>query len=467
MSRIDFPCMKLFSYGACAALIGSLLIGSPQSLAQNAQSSPSGPLRLTVTPHASTRIAMKTLPKAVCLLHVDGDSDTSRSFKLFSDDDGMIRFNVNPRMQSDQVAAFAVDCTSEGQSGTFGLELRPHPIPSLDMPAPSAEMRAPKATDVIRPALTEDEILQLSDDELSKREYPMRPNPKQAPDAYANWLKAVTKPARRVDARQVATEIHASSNWELVSFWSGFELRNPVCSGCVGYDAVMGDWVVPTVRISDNGLHTDSAFWIGLDGDGDGTSDLWQAGTDQEIYNYTWAIFSIDISRYYAWTEFWPQAAQNLANFNVSAGDEIFTTVWVANQEQAPSLQNEMFGVASVEDVTQGEYALVSYCLGSVIDGRCTNLGQIPILGREAEWIMERPCVSNCTGGPSVSADLADYNVAWMYDAYALQTNGQWMNYNGANNQDIWMYNSSSGHLLSVPYVWNSSTIQYYWYNWQ
>jgi hypothetical protein len=43
-------CVRLLSYGPCVALIGSLLIGSPQGLAQNAESSPSEPLRLTVAP---------------------------------------------------------------------------------------------------------------------------------------------------------------------------------------------------------------------------------------------------------------------------------------------------------------------------------------------------------------------------------------------------------------------------------
>lgn len=92
---------------------------------------------------------------------MDGDSDMSRSFTLFSDDEGMIRFNVNPREESDEVATFAVDCASDGQSRTFGLELRPSPTPSLDMPAPAAEIRAPKATDVIRPALTRAEAPQF------------------------------------------------------------------------------------------------------------------------------------------------------------------------------------------------------------------------------------------------------------------------------------------------------------------
>jgi hypothetical protein len=33
---------------------------------------------------------------------------------------------------------------------------------------------------------------------------------------------------------------------------------------------------------------------------------------------------------------------------------------------------------------------------------------------------MERPCISNCTTGAPVYSDLADYDVARMYDAYAL-----------------------------------------------
>ena len=102
-TRIDITSNRFTNYGV--ALIVSLLIGPPQGLARDAESSSSGPLRLTVAPHISSRIAMKTLPKATCVLHVDGDSDTSRSFKLFSDDDGMIRFNVNPSEESEEVAA--------------------------------------------------------------------------------------------------------------------------------------------------------------------------------------------------------------------------------------------------------------------------------------------------------------------------------------------------------------------------
>ena len=469
--------VKLLSYGPCIALIGSLLIGSPQCLAHDAQSSPSEPLRLTVVPRTSSRIAMKTLPKAVCVLHADGDSDTSRSFKLFSDDGGMIRFNVNPSEESEEAAAFAVDCTSEGQSRTFGLELRPNHAPSLDMPAPVAEIRAPKTTDIIRPALTKEEALQLSDEELIKREYPVRPKAKEAPDAFATWLQAVTKPARRVDARQVATEIRASSNWELESNWSGFELRNPIQSGI--YDLVEGVWYVPTslAKYLPSPGAEYSSFWVGLDGDGPAAQDLWQAGTNQDVIQVPYCGLSglclmWNFETYNAFTEYLPpqQNAQVLANFNVSAGDEMLTLVWVGNPDETPALLYPsgapLFAIAFVEDITQNEYTFVDTCLGEMIDKTCTRQDGDYILGMEAEWIMERPClgsgVNNCT-----YSDLADYDSAMMYDAYALQTNGQFMNYNGANNQDIWMYNSSTGHLLSAPFVYNNSTIEYIWYNYQ
>lgn len=144
--------------------------------------------------------------------------------------------------------------------------------------------------------------------------------------------------------------------------------------------------------------------------------------------------------------------------------------MWVGNPDETPALLYPsgapLFAIAFVEDITQNEYTFVDTCLGEMIDKTCTRQDGDYILGMEAEWIMERPClgsgVNNCT-----YSDLADYDSAMMYDAYALQTNGQFMNYNGANNQDIWMYNSSTGHLLSAPFVYNNSTIEYIWYNYQ
>ena len=475
-------CVKLITYGPCAALIGSLLIGSPQGFAQNAESSPNKPLRLTVAPKTSSRISMKTLPKALCLLHPEGDSAPSNPFKLFSDDEGMIRFNVNPSEESDQVAAYAVDCTADGQSSTFELQLRANAIPTSDMPAPVAEIHKPKASDVIRPALTKAEALQLSDEEVIKREYPVRPNRQQKPDAFSAWLQIVTKPARRVNSRQVADAGVRASTWEADTNWSGFALYNAPNPIPVGtYDLVEGEWYVPTVSTSyyEDNTTTSSFFWVGLDGNNAicpefcppgplgnyQQSDLWQAGTLQSVTNYhygPWGIFSNTFSTYGAWSEFVPtQSAQVMPDFNVSPGDLIYSEVYVGDVAGgSPSLPG-LIGTALIEDLTQHEYGFVFYCLGQTVNGNCTNMDQIPVYGYQAEWIMERP-YDNET---NVYSDLADFGEAWMYYPYALQTNGEWASYNGANSQDIWMYNYNTGDLLAVPYVWNDTTIEYVWYN--
>jgi len=391
----------------------------------------------------------------------------------------MIRFNVNPSEESEEVAAYAVDCASDDQSRTFGLELRPHHIPTLDMPASAAEIRTPKASDVIRPALTKAEALQLSDEEVVTREYPLRPDPKKAPDAYAAWVQVVTKPARRLNPRQVAEPRASGSDWQLSGAWSGFALKTvdyepnevPVST----YDFVSAEWTVPTVSLSkvEQNTTTESSFWIGLDGDDNicpdycqpgENSDLWQAGTWQDVTNYhwgPWGVFSDTFSTYNVWSQFVPaqNAEQVLANFNVSPGDLMFAEVYVANAGGSPSLSG-LFAIAFIEDLTKGEYEWVYNCRGLTdSSGNCTSEDQKPILGYQAEWIMERPYEQGAI------SDLADYNQAWMYYPYAQTTGGAFANYNGANSQDIWMYNSSTGHLLSVPYVWDNNTIQYIWYN--
>ena len=310
----------------------------------------------------------------------------------------------------------------------------------------------------MRPALSKADATRLSSDELAKRGYPIRPDAVQAPDAFATWLKAVTKPSRLVDARQVArTEIQhvkqkSASNFETSGNWSGFELRG--ANGA--YDMVEGEWYVPTVYYETN-AHTYSAYWIGLDGDG--TSDLWQAGTEQEIQDIDILGIHFDFTNYYAWTEFLPPQGteQVLPNFSVAPGDLMFTEVWVGNAGSTPTLSG-LFAIAFVEDISRGEYTTVYNCRGFSIFGACTNIAQTNIGGSEAEWIMERPTV-----GGSLP-DLADYSYSYMYAAYAEKPTGSWVTYNGANNQQIFMYNGSD--LLSGVYPAGSSTMLFYWFNW-
>ena len=491
--KLDRKRAKVIRYGAYAALIGPLLVGAPQSFAQDAELSKSEPLRLTVTPHEHSRIAMKTMPKAVCMLHAEGDSDPSRAFKVFADDEGMIRFHVNPSDESEEVAAFAVDCTAGGKTRTFPLQLRAQIIPSADMPAPAVETREPQESDVVRPALTYGEAVQLSDDEVLRREYPPRPNANQAPGAFANWLRLVTQPARRVEARQAEhSELRASNLVQNSNNWSGYALENapnevPVAT----YDLVEGAWYVPTVTNPLYEQMTYSVFWVGLDGDsgvcpkycpGNGkTADLWQAGTGQQLESLplraiattasaaeantakastakanTANLIAIippvltptyTFSTYFAWTELVPgQSIMVLPNFNVSPGDEVLVEVWVGNKTGNPTLSGQN-GVAFVEDVTKGEYTYVY-----------TPIGSVKVLGYQAEWIMERPYENGVLPG------LADYTSTYMYLPWTEKTDGTWLSYDQNNNQPITMVNSTD-NAMSTAISIDTNTIWFVWYS--
>ena len=470
--------MKTMSFGVFAALSVSLLIGAPQGFPQQSGDSTSrGPVRFTVAPNTSSRIAMKTLPKATCVVHATSDSAAEHSFKALADDDGMIHFHVAPSAESEQVAHFAVDCTAAHQSVTFDLELRPNSVPTDDMPAPVAEVRAPQATDVIRPALANADAVSLSGGELLKRGYPVRPDAGQAPAAFATWLKAVTKPSRFVNPRQVQrAEVQAgvaaptgglmnapvggggnvtgpTTTMITSSNWSGFVLENPN----VTYDLVAGEWYVPAVSPETN-AHVYSNLWIGLDGWGTNSTgywDLWQAGTDSD----TQEILFFKFTTYDAWTFFLqPGVGGVLSNFTVEPGDEIFSEVWVADAGASPSLSG-LFAIALLENLTRSETTLVYQCRGSVSNGECTNNNQTQILGLSADWILERPKVNGKL------PDLADYHSAQMYDAVALQSNGSWVAYNGdgAVNDQFIMYNS--GDLMSGAYADSSTEIGFEWYN--
>jgi len=316
------------------------------------------------------------------------------------------------------------------------------------MPAPASDAPQPKAGAKVRPALSDEEARALSLEDLAQRGYPMRPDPAQAPDAYAAWLKAVSTPATMVSARQVENSSishgrrkNSAAGYETSSNWSGFELRGSNNTYVLTY----GEWYVPTVYYETD-TPTYSAYWIGLDGDG--TSDLVQDGTEQDITDIYIFGIHFDFTNYYAWTEFLPQQPyeQVISNFSVSPGDLILTECWVGNPGYAPYLGGAD-GIFWIENISRREYTTIYTARGSTYVG-----------GSEAEWIMERPTV-----GGSLP-DLADYSYAYMYDAWAYQTNNTWMNYDGANYEQIAMYNGSD--LLSYVYPITNTEMLFWWFNW-
>jgi hypothetical protein len=414
--------------------------------------------RYTVAPGLSSHIAIRTLPNASCLLHKEDDRDPAHGLRVYSDPEGLVHLHIRPSHEHAGTARLVLEAEAEDEVSSHVLELRPSRTPTDDMPAPRAILPKPlreKAS--IRPALTLDEALRLTHEEAVERGYPLRPDPDEAPYAFNAWRRAVTTPSTQVEPNIVARPdvTHATAVAEAVvgrqavehapessSNWSGFELQ-----GAAGtYDWVTGMWFVPTVSGESNRL-TYSSLWIGLDGDG--TTDLVQDGTEQENFTFDFWFFHISVSIYYAWTEFLPQqpTEQQITNFPIHPGDEMFSQVWIGNAGSAPTLSGA-FGVFFIENMTTSEYTWVYTPVGS------TSVG-----GSEAVWIMERPTVGG--GLP----DLADYGRATMFNAYARRAgaarHGGYVPYQGANNNQITMFNG--GDTLSTVTPIDTYSMRFDW----
>jgi hypothetical protein len=192
---------------------------------------------------------------------------------------------------------------------------------------------------------------------------------------------------------------------------------------------------------------TFSALWVGLDGDG--TTDLLQAGTEQDATNINLGFTQFTLTSYHAWTEFLPQqpTEQVISNFTVNPGDEIFTEVWVGTGDNEPSLSGAS-GRFFIINLTTGGFASVS-----------TTRAPTSVRGREAVWIMERPTV-----GGSLP-DLANYGSAVMYNASARKVNSPryqgYVPYLGARNKQTSMVNGAD--TLSTVTAIDSNAMRFDW----
>jgi hypothetical protein len=386
------------------------------------------PVRLTVAPNGQSPIAMATLPNAVCSLHLEGE--TTRSIKLFADEEGIVRFHAGGSAEANLATQFVLDCAADGATQSFPLELRPNSVPTEDMPAPAQEVRKPRPGAFVQPALTGSEAASLSAEELATRGYPRRPD-REDSKARATWLKAVTQPMTFVPAKQVAnpeiTHGARCCGQPYASNWSGFQLQGPTNQSS-SYALVTGTWNVPAVTGAPNGPVAYSAFWIGLDGFNTFTPvptglsvDLVQAGTEQNAQTMN----GVTITNYYAWTEFLPQDPFEvvLPNFLVQPGDEIICSVWIGTaQSNLPATLSGQFAWFSIHNVTRSEFTLISESRGYISGATGERVPHgifetTNVQGFEAEWIMERPTVNG------ILPDLADYGKTAMTGAHAQLNN--------------------------------------------
>jgi Peptidase A4 family len=384
---------------------------------------PSRAFRYSVMPRTSSRLTLRTLPHSVCTVHLDGASPSRRDLRVYADPEGFIRLHIRPSTEWKGTVRFVVDCDVEGRITQFPLELRPSYEATPDSPLPPEHEPARPAPN--RPALTEDEMPRLTDEQLFRRGYPLRPDPDSAPRIFDSWRRAVAVPGAFVQPHIVATpdvrhrRLMAKEAPNSSYNWSGFELPNfRVLSdagfkgfGFSHYDYVRGIWHVPAVTAPSNN-YANSSFWVGLDGDA--TTDLVQAGTESDAVNYAPNDFvSFTVESFFAWTQFLPQqpTAGVVTGVPVAPGDLVMVEVWIGNPGSGPAADGTS-GIFFLINLSSGDSTYVN-----------TPVGATTVSGKEAVWIMERPTfaanASGIFGQYQYVPMLANYGSAVMMDAYA------------------------------------------------
>jgi len=439
---------------ACAAIVLGLAV--PAS-AQNPVPPRIVPEKhFALAPHTLTTVVLQTEPEAACDLHVAGDNDPAKTMTLYANIEGYVQFHFIPNEEAEDVP-LQLDCATANAVTTHPVHLHIGSAPTADMPAPMTSIPAPKGSRVL-PALTDESARQLSDQEIVAVGYSPRPDPAESPEAYTRWLETYSRPITMLppqSVRQTAirhTQPSVEAGFLSNSHWSGYVAQSAPSS----YIRVNGWWPVPPIGNYESlSISQQSSLWVGLDGVS--TNDLVQAGTEQSIVETAFGY----VYDYYAWTEVVPNQSEQ-PRFSVNPGDHMAVTVWVGNSKgaQTPSGHTAWFQAV---DRTQSQGGIYS-----------TPLAGTSFSGNTADWIMERPCVANCSGPASgwVFPDLAQYGAIVMTDAWVQSPTGgnKVIDYSNAENVRINMYNEylnfPDNDWLSTVYSTSSKTsMQFIWKN--
>ena len=170
------------------------------TLGQAQQGAPSGtPLTFKVPPKALSAISFSAAPNVQCSVAPANGSGSGPAFTVYTNDQGTATFYVTPS-QASSAAQLVATCSS-GNQQTIQIQPVAGAKP-LVAPAPSNAATNSRLGYTVRPALTGDPMA-LSNQQLVKLKYPMRPDPEKAPGAYASWLKDVSKPATLIPPKTV------------------------------------------------------------------------------------------------------------------------------------------------------------------------------------------------------------------------------------------------------------------------
>ena len=372
----------------------------------------------TIATNVHTPVVLKTEPHAACDLHPSGATDQAHKLKVYANAEGYVKVHVTAKEENQDVH-LQLDCTTAASVTIHPLHLRAGSSPTDDMPAPETSIPTPKDAKVV-PVLTEESAKQLSDDDVINLGYPPRPDAESAPDQYVHWLDMVSHPLTVLWPRSVSRpeKLHqpqsvvAAASSSTSANWSGYLVQG----GLRSFMGVTGEWNVPPILAAEPNNSTYSTFWVGLDGFG--LNDLVQAGTEQDVI----PVLGFLIANYYAWTEVVPLQAEQQADLPINPGDQVWVNVWIGYDTSPTHFAGGHTAYFSILNATQHQ----AYYFTS------TSFEQLPsnalFQGSQAEWIMERTCISSCLGsGTPVFGDLSDYGAAFMTLAQAQKATGSWI----------------------------------------
>jgi len=243
---------------------------------------------------------------------------------------------------------------------------------------------------------------------------PPAPDPKIAPKAYAQWLRAMADFDHREPTTLVPTTNFAGPMRNLKtqpsgtagllygtsSNWSGTSV---VGETFAKVESIVGIFTVPAARQAMGactGGWDYSVQWPGIDGNGSG--DVLQGGTQVDSYCKSGSTSTF----YTAWVEWFPYSWTNVGSPAISPGDQVYVQVWVTDPSNYCESGGTYYkGAVYLDDYSTGISA--TYCLDPP--------SGTTLVGNSVEWIVEDPSVSGSTGLTNYVEEAWQDGFAWAY----------------------------------------------------
>lgn len=247
-----------------------------------------------------------------------------------------------------------------------------------------------------------------SDPDLDRYGFPPRPDPQNAPGAFAHWQQLVSVPLA-ASPQLTQTTIYNGppqhlttgqglSNGNVAATsgnWSGYAVVGPNGTFTSNNSFVFQEWVVPIAQTAFrvcNGVPVFSSQWDGFDGT-NGSSDVLQAGTEADAA----CSGGTRSTLYRSWIEWFPNPEVAVSAPKAQPGDVMGSEVWFTTTSP------------------HGHALIANYTLNTSATYGFNPPSGTVFFGNSAEWIEERPGIN---GG---LADLTNYvadqfNVDYAYN---------------------------------------------------